>query len=109
MKGIKFISALVITAALTYALNRGWDLSSVGLQNPIPPLGKFLDPFHGFWANAEPTVAFDEEIRLTGLKGKVSVIYDSLLIPHLFADNDDDLYRVMGYVTAQHRLWQMEF
>ncbi len=51
----------------------------------------------------------DHEIVLPGLKDKVSVVYDSLLIPHLFASNDDDLYRVMGYVTAQHRLWQMEF
>ncbi|HAZ25717.1 MAG TPA: hypothetical protein DCY95_14920, partial [Algoriphagus sp.] len=23
--------------------------------------------------------------------------------------NEEDLYRVQGYVTAQHRLWQMEF
>ncbi len=104
MKGIKFIISLVITIALTYSLNRGWDFG-----NPIPPLGKFLDPFHGFWANAEPEALPDYEIAIPGLQGKVSVVYDSLLIPHIFASNDDDLYKVMGYVTAQHRLWQMEF
>lgn len=104
MKVIKFIIALLLTVALTYSLNRGWDFGS-----PIPPLGKFLDPFHGFWANAEPSTAYDNEIYIPGLKDKVSVVYDSLLIPHIFAANDDDLYRVMGYVTAQHRLWQMEF
>ena len=37
------------------------------------------------------------------------MVYDSLLIPHIFAANDDDFVKVMGYVTAQHRLWQMEF
>lgn len=104
MKGIKFIISFIITVTLVWALNRSWDFG-----NPIPPLGKFLDPLHGFWANAEPPYADDQQIDIPGLKGKVSVIYDSLLIPHLFAENDDDLYRVMGYVTAQHRLWQMEF
>ena len=100
---------MAFTAALVWALNRSWDLSGMGLDSPLPPLGKFLDPFHGFWANAEPPIAYDHEIDIPGLKGQVTVTYDSLLIPHIFADNDDDLYRAMGYVTAQHRLWQMEF
>ncbi len=104
MKGVKFFISLIITVSLIWALNRSWDFG-----NPIPPLGKFLDPFHGFWANAEPPAVYDHEISIPGLKDKVSVTYDSLLIPHIFAANDDDLYRVMGYVTAQHRLWQMEF
>ncbi len=94
----------MITVAVTYCLNRSWDFG-----NPIPPLGKFLDPFHGFWANAEPPTSYDHDIKMPGMKSEVSVVYDSLLIPHLFAAHDDDLYRVMGYVTAQHRLWQMEF
>ncbi|MEZ4972102.1 MAG: penicillin acylase family protein [Cyclobacteriaceae bacterium] len=104
MKVFKFGISLLITVALTYCLNRGWDFGT-----PIPPLGKFLDPFHGFWANAETKSVPDHELPIDGLKDKVSVVYDSLLIPHIFANNDDDLYRVMGYVTAQHRLWQMEF
>ncbi|MCB0490498.1 MAG: penicillin acylase family protein [Cyclobacteriaceae bacterium] len=104
MKVFKFGISLLITVALTYCLNRGWDFGT-----PIPPLGKFLDPFHGFWANAESRSVPDHELPIDGLRDKVSVVYDSLLIPHIFANNDDDLYRVMGYVTAQHRLWQMEF
>jgi len=104
VKVFKFGVSLLLTVALTYCLNRGWDFGT-----PIPPLGKFLDPFHGFWANAETKSVPDNELAIEGLKDKVSVVYDSLLIPHIFANNDDDLYRVMGYVTAQHRLWQMEF
>ena len=104
MKGIKFVISLLLTVTLVWALNRSWDFG-----DPIPPLGKFLDPIHGFWANAELSGSPDQQLDLPGLKGEVSVVYDSLLIPHLFAENDDDLYRVMGYVTAQHRLWQMEF
>jgi len=104
LKGIKIVLLLLLTGGLVYSLNRGWDLGA-----SIPPLGKFLDPFHGFWKNAERDNFSDEEIVLDGLKGNVSVVYDSLLIPHIFAANDEDLYRVMGFITARHRLWQMEF
>src|SRR5690554_6915002 len=39
----------------------------------------------------------------------VDIHYDENLIPHIFSENLSDLYRSQGYVTAQHRLWQMEF
>ena len=42
-------------------------------------------------------------------KEEVIIHYDAQLIPHLFAQNDLDLYRAQGYITAKHRLWQMEF
>jgi penicillin amidase len=31
------------------------------------------------------------------------------MVPHIFAQNNHDLYFAQGYVTAMHRLWQMEF
>lgn len=94
----------MITVGLIYGLNQSWNLGS-----PIPPLGKFLDPFGGFWQNAETKNRADEVLNLTGLKDEVIVRYDSLLIPHVFAKNDDDLYLAQGYITAANRLWQMEF
>lgn len=76
----------------------------------IPPIGKLLDPNHGFWQNAYSEDQISEEkVTMKGLKGPVKVTYDENLIPHIFAENDEDLYRVQGYVTAKHRLWQMEF
>jgi len=33
---------------------------------------------------------------------------DSLGIPHIYAENEEDLYRTVGYVMAQDRLWQMD-
>ena len=39
----------------------------------------------------------------------MTVMYDSVLIPHLYARNDEDLYLAQGYITAKDRLWQMEF
>ncbi len=104
MKIIKVGLSAFVTIGLIYFLNNSWNFGS-----PIPPLGKFLDPFHGFWQNAENGSVTNSSLKLPGLNGEVSVIYDSLLIPHIFAANDEDLYFAQGYVTAQHRLWQMEF
>ncbi|WP_291782103.1 penicillin acylase family protein, partial [Cecembia sp.] len=76
----------------------------------IPALGMLLDPNQGFWQNAYSEDALaKEEIKLKNLKDEVQVVYDEHLIPHIFAQNVEDLFRVQGYITAQHRLWQMEF
>jgi penicillin amidase len=75
----------------------------------IPPLGKFFDPFGGFWQNAESEdKQLDEFIDLEGLKLPVKILYDERLVPHIFAQNDHDLYFTQGYITASFRLWQME-
>ncbi len=76
----------------------------------IPPIAPLLDPNHGFWQNSlsENQLA-TEEIELENLSAPVEVVFDQNLIPHIFAQNELDLYRAQGYVTAQHRLWQMEF
>lgn len=48
------------------------------------------------------------EMPLPGLSAPVTVLRDELGIPYLFADNTPDLLRAQGFVTAQHRLFQME-
>jgi penicillin amidase len=101
MKIVKFIVCLAITSALIYCLNRSWG--------QVPPLAKFLDPFHGFWQNANASHGIQPNVTIPGLQGEVTVLYDSMLIPHIYASNDHDLYLAQGYITAQHRLWQMEF
>ncbi len=76
----------------------------------IPPLAPLLDPYHGFWQNCFSEGEMDEdELDLGRLSSEVKVVYDENLIPHVFASNQEDLYRAQGYVTAKHRLWQMEF
>ncbi len=104
MKFIKPILFFVITTLLVYGLNRSWNFGS-----PIPPLGKFLDPFHGFWKNAETGEIKNVALTIPGLSATVSVVYDSTLIPHIYASNDNDLYAAQGFITAKNRLWQMEF
>jgi penicillin amidase len=103
---LKFLISLTITVLLIWTLNRSWYIGRI----PIPALGKFLSPSHGFWQNLESKgYKFPASLKLPGLKQPVTVVFDSLMIPHLFAQSDDDLYYAQGYITAFHRLWQMEF
>lgn len=104
MKLLKVGLPLVLTVALIYFFNNSWNLGG-----PIPALGKFLNPFTGFWQNAETRDIETETLTLEGLADEVTILYDTLLIPHVFAKNDNDLYFAQGYITAKNRLWQMEF
>ncbi|MCH7401701.1 penicillin acylase family protein [Belliella kenyensis] len=102
MKYISFAFFFVLTIIIGLVLSMQID--------SIPPLGKLLDPHHGFWQNAySEDQNAPEDLVISGLKNEVEVIYDEFLIPHIYAANEEDLYRVQGYVTAQHRLWQMDF
>ena len=51
---------------------------------------------------------YNQDINLKNLCEEVIVYRDSLAIPHVIAQNDEDLYRAVGYVMAQDRLWQMD-
>jgi len=50
----------------------------------------------------------DGFVRVPGLGQPVQVYRDARGIPHIFAENEDDLYRATGYVMAQDRLFQMD-
>jgi penicillin amidase len=45
---------------------------------------------------------------LAGLEAPVEVWRDSLSVPHVWARGEADLFRAMGFVHAQDRLFQME-
>ncbi|MFH0758689.1 MAG: penicillin acylase family protein [Bacteroidota bacterium] len=51
---------------------------------------------------------YNKDVDLENLTEKVTVFRDSLGIPHIYAQNELDLYRTVGYVMAQDRLWQMD-
>lgn len=46
--------------------------------------------------------------RLHGLQAPVDVLRDPWGIPHIRADDTDDLFFAQGFVTAQDRLWHMD-
>ncbi len=47
-------------------------------------------------------------VPLQQLTAPVTVDYDERGVPHIRAQNEPDLYRALGYVHAQDRLFQME-
>lgn len=101
MRVLPFLLSLLITVVLIFALNRQWG--------SIPPMGKFLSPQHGFWQNAEPAnTEFDADLSFAELKGKAEVYFDKRLVPHVFAENDEDAYFIQGYLHARFRLFQMD-
>jgi penicillin amidase len=101
MKVFKAIFSLAITLLLIWALQTKFG--------DVPPLGEFLNPSTGFWQNAESkNIIPTEKLKLKGLQGKVTIRYDENMVPHIFAENDHDLYYVQGYLTAKARLWQMD-
>jgi penicillin G amidase len=107
MKIIKAILSLTITGLIIHFLHNG--------AGAIPALGKFLNPFTGFWTNSEIKPIAKEgmftttSLNIKGCKEEVTIKYDENGVPHIFAKNDHDLYFAQGWVTAKDRLWQMEF
>ncbi|GAB3428895.1 penicillin acylase family protein [Niabella aquatica] len=73
------------------------------------PLGSFLSPQTGFWQNAEDTAFnYDLNLALPQLKAPAKVYLDERLVPHVFAQNDEDLYFIQGFLHARFRLFQMD-
>ncbi len=104
MKIVKFGLVVLVTLGLIIVLDRPLAIG----EKQLPPLGRFLNPFSGFWQNAESIKQKDQQLDLEGLSAPVRVVYDERHVPHIFAESNADLFRVQGYVTAQHRLWQMD-
>ncbi len=100
MKYIKLVLSFLLTVGIFFVLN-----TKLGA---VPPIGKFLNPYYGIWQN-ETDESISGNIFIPGLKDEVTVHYDAQLIPHVFAQNESDLYKAQGYLTAKHRLWQLEF
>ena len=99
---IAFSISLITTVGLVYVLNCSFG--------KVPAIGKFFSPQHGFWQQAEPYEHdYDEQYKLKGLNGEVSVYFDERLVPHIYADNQTDAVFVQGFLHARFRLWQMEF
>ena len=46
--------------------------------------------------------------KLAGLEQPVTVIRDTWGVPHIYAQNQHDMFFAQGYATAQDRLFQME-
>lgn len=102
MNKFRFFLALAISVSLLLVLN-----TRIAGK---PAFGKLLNPTNGFWTNAEGNDFYlPKLIASEHLNSKTEVFFDEKRIPHIFAENEHDLYFVQGYVAASLRLWQMEF
>jgi len=102
MRIIPLSISVVVSFFLIILLNTNWILKA--------PLGQLLSPQHGVWQNAEPAnINYSEELSFPNLKGHSEVYFDDRLVPHVFADSDEDAFFIQGYIHAKFRLWQMEF
>ncbi len=101
MRIVPFLASAVVCSGLIVVLNTSLVLPA--------PLGKLLSPQQGVWQNAEPASAnFTANLTFSNLSGKVDVFFDDRLVPHIFAEQENDAYFVQGFLHAKFRLWQME-
>ncbi|MEX0661541.1 MAG: penicillin acylase family protein [Balneolaceae bacterium] len=100
-KLVPFLLTLLVTGVMLVVLSTSFG--------PLPPTGAFFQPTQGFWANAETRDLTGEiDLNLNGPTDSVEVFFDERGVPHIFAQNDEDLYYAQGYITARDRLFQME-
>ncbi|MGR3811696.1 penicillin acylase family protein [Jiulongibacter sp. NS-SX5] len=99
MRILKAIWPTALLVVLLYLLGNSFGT--------IPPIGKLFSPFTGFWQNTK-TKDLDD-LKLPGLKDEIEIKIDKNRVPHIFANNNQDLYYAQGYLLAKDRLWQMEF
>ncbi len=62
----------------------------------------------GAWYVYSKQPVRDGVFGLKGLSASVSVQYDERGVPHIQGENEADVYRALGYVHAQDRLFQFE-
>ena len=62
----------------------------------------------GVWYVQSKLPTRQGQVELPTLQEPVTVRYDERGVPHIRAGNQLDMYRALGYVQAQDRLFQME-
>ncbi|MEX0647456.1 MAG: penicillin acylase family protein [Balneolaceae bacterium] len=60
-----------------------------------------------YWTLYKPLPDYSKSITINALHQQVDVHWDPYGVPHIYAENEEDLYFAAGYLHAQDRLWQM--
>ncbi len=116
MKFIKFLLSLGTLIGAIYLLDKPIQLKEPLPDDPskfkdvtVPALGPFFSPFTGFWQNGESAKDLvSTKIEVPEMKGKVQIVFDERLVPHIFAENLEDAVFAEGYVMAKMRYFQMD-
>ena len=60
------------------------------------------------WGCAGQAGSDSETVRLRGLRERVEILRDRWGVPHVYAGNQEDLFRANGYINARDRLFQID-
>ena len=60
-----------------------------------------------YWMASRSLPDYDATHQVSGLTGPVEIVRDHANVPHIFAQNDGDVFFGLGFAHAQDRLWQM--
>ncbi|MHA2053671.1 MAG: penicillin acylase family protein, partial [Candidatus Hodarchaeales archaeon] len=67
-----------------------------------------MNPNGGIWDVSTYAEHGDKTLTIPNVKNEVICYYDEWGIPHIFAENDSDMFFAIGYVHARDRLFQLE-
>lgn len=103
---MKNISILLFLAATSAVVLIGLG----GAGGRFPAVAALLDPAEGLYYNARNALhPTHTTIQIPDLAGTVVVQRDERSVPHIFADHTLDAVAALGYLTAQDRLFQLDF
>ncbi|MFK7743951.1 MAG: penicillin acylase family protein [Roseobacter sp.] len=60
-----------------------------------------------YYLGARSLPDYDAELIVPYLTAPVEIVRDNANVPHIFGQDDEDVYYALGYAHAQDRLWQM--
>jgi len=56
----------------------------------------------------ESLPVYEGELKASTLKSEVKIYFDSLAVPYIIADNDEDVSFALGYLHARERMFSMD-
>ncbi len=60
-----------------------------------------------YWLASRSLPDYDDTVTVPNLRAEVEIVRDNANVPHIFAQNDLDVFYGLGFAHAQDRLWQM--
>ena len=96
-----WIGWMVLLVGLVVGLHFRWGL--------LPPFARLLSPFEGAWQTTLQPYQAPGTYTIQGKSGPIQIELDADLVPHIAASSQEDVFMGQGFITAQHRLWQMDF
>ncbi|MFO7919469.1 MAG: penicillin acylase family protein [Nioella sp.] len=61
----------------------------------------------GWWVFSRSIPDYGADWRVPGLGERVDIVRSNAAVPHIYGENDADVFYGLGFAHAQDRLWQM--